>query len=64
MTRPSDDDNVYFLSVEAGTDHVQVDTGRHGQPPFVVEGARRTVTSDPAEALAAVCREFGLSVGS
>ncbi|MGC0423511.1 hypothetical protein [Embleya sp. AB8] len=58
VTHPGDDDNVYFLSV--GSARVQVDSGPHGQAPFIVEGLIRTDTPDPAEALAAVCREFGL----
>ncbi|WP_457033225.1 hypothetical protein [Kitasatospora sp. P5_F3] len=60
VTHPGDDDNVYFLSVGSGVGCVQVDSGEQGQPPFVVEGASRTDTSDPAEALAAVCGEFGV----
>ncbi|TCO65399.1 hypothetical protein EV192_1011191 [Actinocrispum wychmicini] len=59
-THPGDDDNVYFLSVGSGTDCIQVDSGQCGQAPFIVEGVTRTDTSDPAEVLAAICREFGL----
>ncbi|MFJ6617742.1 hypothetical protein ACIQOW_09255 [Kitasatospora sp. NPDC091335] len=64
VTRPGDDDNVYFLGVGSRTGRVQVDSGEHGQPPFVVEGAGRIRTTDPAEALAAVCRKFGVHGGS
>ncbi|MFE1832407.1 hypothetical protein [Streptomyces yangpuensis] len=59
VTRPGDDDNVYFLRVGSGTGYVQVDSGPLGQAPFTVEGVTRTDTSDPAGALAAICREFG-----
>jgi hypothetical protein len=61
VTHPGDDDNVYFLRVGSGVDCGQVDSGEQGRPPFVVEGASRTDTSDPVEALAAVCREFGVA---
>ncbi|MFB7911595.1 hypothetical protein ACFC1T_34700 [Kitasatospora sp. NPDC056076] len=58
VTHPGDDDNVYFLSIDSSC--VQVDSGPHGRAPFIVEGVTRTETSDPAEAFAAVCAEFGL----
>ncbi|WP_282204616.1 hypothetical protein [Kitasatospora fiedleri] len=58
VTHLSDDDNVYFLRVNSGTGYVQVDSGPHGQAPFIVEGVTRKFTSDPVEALAAVCGEF------
>ncbi|MFE1875657.1 hypothetical protein ACFW9N_33130 [Streptomyces sp. NPDC059496] len=60
VTRASDDDNVYFLGVGAVLDRVQVDTGPGGQPPFLVEtGSCRVVTSEVAEAVAAVSAGLG-----
>ncbi|MFG2335376.1 hypothetical protein [Streptomyces yangpuensis] len=55
VTRPADDDNVYFLGDGAVLDRVQVDTGPDGQPPFLVEtDFSRVETSDVVEAVAAV----------
>ncbi|MFJ6780354.1 hypothetical protein [Streptomyces yangpuensis] len=65
VTRASDDDNVYFLGVGASPDRVQLDTGPGGQPPFLVEADHRVVTSEVAEAVAAVSAGLGSgNVGS
>lgn len=65
VTRASDDDNVYFLGVGAVLDRVQFDSGPGGQPPFLVEADRRVVTSDVADAVAAVSAGLGSgNVGS
>ncbi|MFI1097829.1 hypothetical protein [Streptomyces sp. NPDC020917] len=52
VTRPGDDDNVYFLGDASVPDRVQLDTWPDGQPPFVVEADARVETSDVAEAVA------------
>ncbi|MFF3084141.1 hypothetical protein ACFVRB_03700 [Streptomyces nojiriensis] len=59
VTRASDDDNVYYLGVGAVLDRVQFDTGPGGQPPFLVEAGCRVVTSEVAEAVAAVSVGLG-----
>lgn len=60
VTRASDDDNVYFLGVGTVLDRVQFDTGQGGQAPFLVEtDSCRVVTSDVAEAVAAVSAGLG-----
>ncbi|MET9693834.1 hypothetical protein ABZY81_36300 [Streptomyces sp. NPDC006514] len=59
VTRASDDDNVYFLGVGSVPDLVQFDTGPGGQPPFLVEAGHRVVTSEVAEAVAAVSAGLG-----
>jgi hypothetical protein len=60
-TYPADDDNVFWLSLGPsprfrGAESVQVDTGNHGRPPFLLEGERQrgeyVETIDPPEALA------------
>jgi hypothetical protein len=56
VTHASDDDNVYFLGDESVLDRVQLDTGPGGQPPFLVEADYRVVSSDVAEAVAALSR--------
>ncbi|MFE7095176.1 hypothetical protein [Streptomyces erythrochromogenes] len=60
VKRASDDDNVYFLGIGAVLDLVQLDTGPDGQPPFFVEtDSCRVVTSEVAEAVAAVSAGLG-----
>jgi hypothetical protein len=59
VAHASDDDNVYYLGDGAILDRVQLDTGPGGQPPFLVEADDRVVTSDVAEAVAAVSRGLG-----
>ncbi|MGW6618372.1 hypothetical protein ACWGA0_33575 [Streptomyces erythrochromogenes] len=60
VTRASDDDNVCFLGVGTVLDRVQLDTGPGGQTPFFVEtDSCRVVTSDVAEAVAAVSAGLG-----
>ncbi|MEU4091716.1 hypothetical protein [Streptomyces sp. NPDC026673] len=59
VAHANDDDNVYYLGDAAILDRVQLDTGPDGQPPFLVEADDRVVTSDVAEAVAAVSRGLG-----
>jgi hypothetical protein len=46
----ADDDNVFFLSDDQRAEHVQIDTGPHGNPPFIIEAAERRETSEPSDA--------------
>jgi len=57
VSRPGDDDNVYFLGVLPRRDLVQIDTAPAGRAPFIVEADQRVTTDDPAHA-AAVARDL------
>ena len=59
VTHPVDDDNVYFLGDAEDHNRVQVDTSGNGRPPFLIEGAERLETSDPAEAVATIVTWLG-----
>ena len=50
VTRPADDDNVYFIGDQHRLDRIQIDTRPAGEPPFLIENGGRHQTSDPAEA--------------
>jgi hypothetical protein len=56
VSRPGDDDNVYFLGRALGGDQVQIDTASRGQPPFLLEAAVRAETSDARQAADMVVR--------
>jgi diadenosine tetraphosphate (Ap4A) HIT family hydrolase len=46
----ADDDNVFFLSDDQRAEYVQIDTGPHGNPPFIIEAGERRETSEPSDA--------------
>ena len=50
VTYRADDDNVYFIDDQYGTDPIQLDTAPDGQPPFYIENGGRHRTSEVAEA--------------
>lgn len=60
-THAGDDDNVYFLSDAKGLDRVQLDTGPHGQPPFLIEAEDRLETSEPTTAAVVISAWLGYS---
>ncbi|WP_432825684.1 hypothetical protein [Dactylosporangium sp. CA-092794] len=57
--QPSDDNNVYFIGTTDLRHVVQIDTGPHGQPPFIIEADDRVHTSEPAGALDAIEARLG-----
>jgi hypothetical protein len=56
VAHAGDDDNVYFLGDGGGLDRVQLDTGRGGRPPFVIEARdhNQVVALDVVEAVVTI----------
>jgi hypothetical protein len=51
VMHPADDDNLWFITANGGTE-VQIESGGGGSPPFLLEGEapdQRGETSDVAE---------------
>lgn len=66
VTHRADDDNVYFIDDQYGTDPVQLDTAPDGQPPFYIENGGRHQTPEVAEAVSIIgnCLEQNRPPGS